>query len=149
MGKGRRETRLCVLPQPLMPFTPCPSQTQTSRHLHDTRRSRRLDAPSACSGRDRGYGYIWPDKPGRDLWFHIREGSIAEPAVGMRVTYYRVTDPRTGREAAQVVQLLNEPAPVPHAEQGKDDLAAPIKNDPAERCAKTGGVVRTQVMQDD
>jgi cold shock CspA family protein len=61
-----------------------------------------------------GYGYIKPDKPGRDLWFHIRESSIAEPVEGLRVTYFRGTDPRTGRDAAQVVRLLGEPAPTPN-----------------------------------
>ena len=72
--------------------------------------------------KERGFGWIIPDRGGRDVWFHKHDSNILpKPLAHMRVQFVRGIDPRTGREAGQLVKLLNEPAPASQAEQGKDE----------------------------
>jgi hypothetical protein len=60
--------------------------------------------------KEAGYGWIALDRGGK-IWFHANSSNIAKPVVGMKVTFTRGIDRLSGRQAAQLVRLLTEPAP--------------------------------------
>ena len=54
---------------------------------------------------DRGFGFIRPDEPGSDVFFHIfAVESGKEPRIGQQVTYEIRIDRKTGKEKATSVR---------------------------------------------
>jgi cold shock CspA family protein len=59
---------------------------------------------------DKGFGFIAPNGPGEDLFFHVRQLvdlEWNEQLTGMRVEFDEATDPRSGRLRAENVRAAN------------------------------------------